>query len=81
MNAKEAALAYEIAVLRAKVEELRADAERYRWLREWEEVEICNDIACVVRAAGDDLDAAIDAAMREGKRWERNIDKALREGE
>ena len=55
-------------VLRAEVEALRKDAERYRWLRNPDQ-----DVALVLDKmvssgvyeyrAGDELDAAIDAAM------------------
>lgn len=58
VNGDEAQL-LEIAKLRAEVEALRKDAERYRWLKECEPEEI--DI--VIENPGDDLDSAIDAAM------------------
>ena len=67
----------EIAALRAEVAGLRADALRYRWLRSISTkqsrigsgfhasmtVPIASCTGMVVPVRGDDLDAAIDAAM------------------
>jgi hypothetical protein len=49
----------------AERDALREDAERYRWLREQEEIPEL--LASADLATGDKLDAAIDAAMKEGK--------------
>jgi hypothetical protein len=65
----------EITRLRAEVEALRADAERYRWLREqhWNDSPMCvvmNPRACVKLGSDcpsdERLDAAIDAAIKSG---------------
>lgn len=56
------------AALRAEVKGLRADAERYRWLRQYGNgiyMDVFNDDDAeflVIQAAGVRLDAAIDAA-------------------
>jgi hypothetical protein len=50
------------------IKELRKDAERYRWLRERHEntvMDIYNSISPAMKP--ELLDAAIDAAMKEGK--------------
>lgn len=52
-------LAAERDKLRAEVEALRKDAERYRWIKECDHEEV--DI--VIENPSDDLDSAIDAAM------------------
>lgn len=55
----------EILALRAERDALRRDAERYRWLRDvdaqtqWHHVDWTGD--------PEDIDAAIDAAMKESK--------------
>ncbi|URI08793.1 hypothetical protein MW290_24765 [Aquincola tertiaricarbonis] len=59
-----------VAELQAQVEALRADAERYRWLRRWKGQEheppftVCHEVDGTLW--GGDLDAAIDAARKEG---------------
>ena len=58
-----------LAALRAENERLRADAERYRYLREQMTHEHCGpNIGWTlgVLLSGDDPDAAIDAAMKAG---------------
>ena len=60
--------ASEIDRLRAEVERLRADAERYRWLREQDWIDgAISDVHDIDCKDPQTLDAAIDAARREGK--------------
>lgn len=51
----------QIATLRAELDELRADAERYRWLRD-DNAYFPEEYAI---RGGEELDAAIDAARQE----------------
>ena len=59
----------------AEIERLRADADRYRWLRDHAKAtDMLSDRETLVyvwhgphRTAGRTLDAAIDAAMKEAK--------------
>ena len=54
--------------LRAEVERLRADAERYRWLRDMNHWPACfGSHSAPEPVRGSDLDAAIDAALKETK--------------
>lgn len=55
-----------IAELDAALAEAQKDAARYALLRRGQQWSIINGIGDALRA--DDLDAAIDAAMQEGKR-------------
>jgi len=58
----------ERAELRAEVERLRADAERYRWLRDMNHWPACfGSHSAPEPVRGSDLDAAIDAALKETK--------------
>ena len=73
-----------IAALQAEIERLRADAERYRWLRDDAMgTDTTVPIVCIVDRRGrpvtddenyphlldgDELDAAIDAAMKEERK-------------
>ena len=53
----------------AQVEQLRADAERYRWLRDSERIRCLDDSHYYYRKySADRCDAAIDAAKSEGQR-------------
>jgi hypothetical protein len=66
----------ELTRLRAEVEALRADAERYRYLRSRQAIEVLsgrgpsagvwcdmeNEMGTLVLVTGDDLDAEVDAA-------------------
>lgn len=78
--------AAELRRLHAEVESLRTDAERYRWLRKGESDDVAvvrglgamdYGMSAVVSTYseeidGDDLDAAIDAAMHAGKPIQRS---------
>lgn len=57
-----------IAEQAAQIEALRADAERYRWLRD-EDDDPCLSLVDLFTTTGkrEDVDAAIDAAMQSGK--------------
>ena len=66
------ALDIECARLEKEVDALRKDAERYRWLRDQNNSEAVEDMIRVYNYGdgaklldGEELDAAIDAAMRE----------------
>ena len=68
--ARHEAMVDELTRLRAEVEALRADAERYRWLRHGDNDEPCLHFSADCKAGtdtvwllrDDKLDAAIDAA-------------------
>ncbi len=58
----------EIAALRKRAEEAdadKADAQRYRWLRDSNDVEAASVRRCVERMLPGEWDAAIDAARKE----------------
>jgi len=57
-----AELEHEICRLRAEIEALRPDAERYRWLRDLPEDHPCEEIG---NMPGYMWDEQIDAAMKE----------------
>ena len=71
----------EIERLRAELEKVRPDAERYRWLRDYEqnEIGVVTGFSCADSGAtgvvstfetslyGEELDCAVDASMQEAK--------------
>ncbi len=71
---REARLMARVIELQAERDALAKDAARYRWLRSLDGT--CSGPACVnfnigfdwIEQHGDELDAAIDAAMAEGER-------------
>ena len=64
----EAAQAATTAALRAEVEQLRVDAERYRWLRDVEEgSDAWNAASYIIECPTNEWDAAIDAARKGDK--------------
>lgn len=64
----------EICELESRVRELKRDAERYRWLRQYGDTGAVYIPASrphhntLILAIGDKLDAAIDAAIEEGRK-------------
>ncbi len=59
----------ELAKVQAERDALAKDAARYRWLRDSYDPSVHDDDGgSFMRAAGDELDAAIDSAMAEGER-------------
>lgn len=59
------ALESELAQLRAEVEAMREDADRYRWLRDVEEGSVAWIAAsCIVESPTNEWDSAIDAARK-----------------
>ena len=66
---REARLMAQVAELQAERDALAKDAARYQWLRDSYDPSVHDDDGgSFMRAAGDELDAAIDAAMSEGER-------------